>query len=306
MDIAGTSFRALGTTCIVLTTDPRDLTEAVELVGGVLDDVDLACSRFRPDSDLERVNATPGLWVHVGPILLEALGVAIRAAALTDGDVDPTVGASLLRMGYDRDFAAIERFLPAGARGVPAPGWRSIEVDAPAASVRIPVGVRLDLGATAKAFAADRAAGVAATAVGGGVLVGLGGDIAVAGGGPEDGWLIELADAHDGTPLPGHAVRIREGGLATSSTTVRRWFRGNATAHHVIDPGTGEPAAEVWKTVSVAAANCVDANVASTASIVRGEAAVSWLRQLRMPARLVRPDGRITYVAGWPQAEEAA
>ncbi len=306
MELGSTSFRALGTTCVVLTVDPRDLPVAVAHAGEVLDAVDLACSRFRADSDLERLNATPGLWVRVGPLLFEALDVALRAAALTDGDVDPTIGASLVRMGYDRDFAMLDRFLPAGALGVPAPGWRCIELDAQASSVRIPAGTRVDLGATAKAFAADRAAHAAADGLDGGVLIGLGGDIAVAGPAPDEGWLVELADAHDGPPMPGHAVRIRGGGLATSSTTVRRWIRGDDTAHHVIDPRTGEPAAEVWKTVSTAAATCVDANVAATASIVRGEAAPSWLDQLGMPARLVRPDGRIVYAAGWPPAQEAA
>jgi FAD:protein FMN transferase len=301
------SFRALGTTAVVLTTASADLSTVLPRVRTEIDAIDRACSRFRPDSDLERVNATPGLWVRAGSPLMEALRVALRAAALTDGDVDPTVGASLVRMGYDRDFAAMDRFLPAGRPGPPAPGWRRIEVDRAASSIRIPVGSRLDLGATAKAFAADRAARAASDAVDGrGVLVSLGGDLASVGRPPDGDWTVDLADAHDGAPERGHAVRIHAGGLATSSTTVRRWVRGGTPVHHLIDPTTGTPAAEVWKTVSVAAGSCVDANVAATASIVRGEAAPSWLHQLGMPARLVRPDGRITYVAGWPPAEAAA
>jgi thiamine biosynthesis lipoprotein len=170
----------------------------------------------------------------------------------------------------------------------------------------VPIGVRLDLGATAKALAADRAAAAAAELAGCGVLVSLGGDIAVAGAGPAEGWTIGLADSHLDEPEPGQSVRIGDGGLATSSTTVRRWLRGGEIVHHLIDPRTGRPAREVWRTVTVAAATCVDANTASTAAIVRGEVAVDWLASLGVPARLVRADGRIVRTPTWPRPEVAA
>jgi FAD:protein FMN transferase len=305
MEPGRATFRALGTTADVSAAVAADLNPAVAAVRSELDAIDLACSRFRPDSDLERVNATPGLWVRVSSLLMEAVAVALRAAALTDGDVDPTVGASLIRMGYDRDFAALTSFgAPAGVP-VPAPGWRSVQLDPAASCARIPPGVRLDLGATAKALAADRAARAAAEATGGGVLVSLGGDIAVAGDPPPEGWAVGLADAHDAPADPGASVLIASGGLATSSTTVRRWARGGTTHHHILDPRDGRPAAEVWRTVSVAAATCVDANIASTAAIIRGEAAPDWLEALGLPARLVRKDGRVERTAGWPQAVPA-
>jgi FAD:protein FMN transferase len=133
------------------------------------------------------------------------------------------------------------------------------------------------------------------------VLVSLGGDIAVAGDAPRDGWIVGLADAHDAPPEPGSSVAITSGGLATSSTTVRRWERGGTTHHHILDPRDGRAAPEVWRTVSVAAATCVDANIASTAAIIRGEAAPSWLEGLGLPARLVRTDGRVERTAGWPE-----
>lgn len=299
------SFPALGTTAVVLTGVARDLAVALERVREELAAIDLACSRFRPDSDLEHVNATPGLWVTVGPLLLEAVDVALRAAALTDGAVDPTIGESLVRMGYDRDFGALSAFGAPAGLPIPAPGWRTVEVDRAASAVRIPPGVRLDLGATAKALAADRAARAAAGATGGGVLVSLGGDVSVAGNPPTDGWVVGLADSHAGVPEPGQAVSIRAGGLATSSTTVRRWMRGDAATHHVVDPRTGAAAAEVWRTVSVAATSCVDANIASTAAIVMGEAAPAWLSERRLPARLVRVDGAVLRLAGWPEAVQA-
>ena len=254
-----------------------------------------------------RVNATPGHPVPVGPVLRDALDVALRAARLTNGDVDPTVGRAMRVLGYDRDFAAV------AAAGAPLtcvveriPGWQTIEVDRDAATVQVPTGVELDLGATAKAFAADRAATTIVDVVGGGVLVSLGGDVAVAGPAPDDGWSVRVTDDHAAAPdTPGETVAISTGGLATSSTTVRRWRRGDDELHHIVDPGSGRPVPTCWRTVSVVAASCADANTASTAAIVRGEAAPAWLAGSALPARLVRPDGTVVRVGGWPPPDES-
>jgi FAD:protein FMN transferase len=116
------------------------------------------------------------------PLLGEALTVALAAARLTDGDVDPTCGTSLVRLGYDRDFARARRHTSTLREpAAPAPGWLSVEFDQALGEVRVPTGTVLDLGATAKALAADRAATAIAAEVGCGVLVNLGGDIRVAG-----------------------------------------------------------------------------------------------------------------------------
>jgi thiamine biosynthesis lipoprotein len=100
---------------------------------------------------------------------------------------------------------------------------------------------------------------------------------------------------------PSTVVAIRDGGLATSSTTARRWQRGGDVLHHILDPRTGLPAEPVWRTVSVAAGTCVDANAASTAAVIRGRAALGWLARLGLPARLVDATGVVFTVAGWPQ-----
>lgn len=305
-DLGEVSFPIWGTTASVLTTDADRLSVAVGAVRGQLASFDVACSRFRTDSEIERVNGAAGRWVEVMPLLVDAVEVAMRAAALTDGDVDPTVGEALIVLGYDRDFAAVLPSGPSTGGLRPAPGWRLIEIDRTSSRIRVPLGVRLDLGATAKALAADRGAAAAAELAGCGVLVSLGGDIAVAGAGPAEGWTIGLADSHLDEPEPGQSVRIGDGGVATSSTTVRRWSRGGQTVHHVIDPSSGGPAREVWRTVTVAAATCVDANTASTAAIVRGGVAVDWLASLGVPARLVRADGRIERTPTWPRSEVAA
>ena len=294
-------FRALGTGCVVLVTDPTRLRPAVDEVTAELHDVDLACSRFRPDSELELVNDNAGTAIEVSPLLIDAVRVALRAAALTDGDVDPTVGDAIRVLGYDRDFGALPENGEAIATLVRVPGWQKVHVDERQRTVRVPTGVRLDLGATAKALAADRATTRAAAVAGCGVLVSLGGDLAMAGLPPERGWAVRVTDDHAApTDADGQTVLLQQGGLATSSTSVRRWQRGGQELHHVVDPRTGLPADEVWRTVSVAASTCVDANIASTAAIIRGHTAPEWLNDRGLPARLVLPEGSVVRVGGWP------
>ena len=303
---ASASWRALGTGVQVTVTDGRQLAAARAMLEADLAAVDLACSRFRPDSEIVALDrVTGGGPAEVSPLLAEAIAVALRAARLTDGDVDPTVGAAMNAVGYDRDFSLVAREGPAVKLTVRTiPGWRQVEFDEQARLLRLPPGVRLDLGATAKAWAADRAATRIAAATGGGVLVSLGGDVAVSGRAPDGGWRIRVQDVsgrpEDPPTGPSTVVAIGTGGLATSSTAARRWRRGGDILHHILDPRTGLPAAVVWRTVSVAAATCTDANIASTAAIIRGRAAPAWLTELGLPSRLVDEAGRVHTVAGWP------
>ena len=294
--------------------EPSELERAESVVRRELDAIDLACSRFREDSEVTALNRRAGSTTRVSPLLREALGVALRAAALTDGDVDPTVGRAMELAGYDRDFELLQRVdagepgdgpLPSGRPRVlvrSQPGWQAVKLLPGTGSVRLPAGVSLDLGASAKAWAADRSAAAAANECGCGVLVGIGGDIAVGGRPPPGGWEILVTDDHrSDISAEGQTVTIRSGGLATSSTAVRRWRHDGQVMHHIIDPATGEPVRETWRTVSVAAGSCADANVAATAALVRAAAATPWLEQLGLPSRLVGRDGTVTRVAGWPQ-----
>jgi thiamine biosynthesis lipoprotein ApbE len=298
--LAAAEFDALGTIARVVVSGPIDA--AGRLLRQEVDAMDLAASRFRDDSELMAVNRAAGRSVIVGPVLLEAVDVALRAARLTNGAVDPTVGEALELLGYDRDFRSLApRGEPITLTARRVPGWRHVEVERITSRIRVPAGVQLDLGATAKALTVDRSARRIQSTIGGSVLVSLGGDIAVAGPPPPDGWTVRVTDDHRG-PLdaPGQSVSIASGGLATSSTTVRRWERGDTALHHVVDPATGLPAAGPFRTVTVAAASCVDANIASTAAIVRGAAAPEWLAMLGLPARLVRYDDRVVTVGDWP------
>lgn len=297
-------WRALGTRVELVV---RGTTEQLGVAAGILraelDAVDSACSRFRPDSELVRVNAQAGSHVRVSQHLAEAVAVALRAAAQTDGDVDPTLGLSLEAAGYDRDFDELPPDGPAVVARPPRPGaWRDVELDVDRAILRIPRGVALDLGATAKAWTADRAAARIAARVEAPVLVSLGGDLAIAGpteAQPAHGWPVRLTgETRNGD---GPVAHIHDGGVASSSTVVRRWRRDGATLHHLLDPRTGLPVEPVWRMVTVNAATCVDANTATTAAMVRGAAAPAWLRRLGLPSRLVDADGAVTAMGGWPE-----
>jgi thiamine biosynthesis lipoprotein len=298
-------LEAFGTVAHVAVSDAASLDPAVAAVQDVVAAFDRACSRFREDSELAALNAAGGHTMRVGPMLLEAVTAALRAARLTDGDVDPTVGGALIALGYDRDFALLSERADAArtlsGSGVGIPGWRTVRVDRARSTIRIARGVTLDLGATAKALAADRAAAAAHAAAGCGVLVSFGGDLAIAGPAPEGGWRVRVTDDHRaGADAPGQWISLESGGLATSSIAVRRWWTASGMAHHLVDPSTGRSVDSVWRTVSVAAASCLDANIASTAAIIRGDSAAAWLEGLGLPSRLVRADLTVRHVAGWP------
>jgi thiamine biosynthesis lipoprotein len=305
--LTSVTFPALGTTATVLVTDPGVADVARQILEAELSALDAACSRFRADSELNRLNQSAGAAIRVSRTMLEAVGVALRTARLTEGLVDPTVGEAVRLLGYDRTFADVERAGPPLRITLGrVPGWQLIGVDEARSTIRLPVGVELDLGATAKAWCADQAARLIAEATGAGVLVSLGGDLAIGGPSPGSGWSVRVTDDHAATPdAPGQTVLVGSGGLATSSTSVRRWARGQEQLHHIVDPATGCSARSKWRTVSVAAASCVDANSAATAAVVLGDRAPAWLAERRLPSRLTSQDGEVTIVGGWPPADRS-
>jgi thiamine biosynthesis lipoprotein len=299
---ATATFRALGTTVVVAATDPERIAVVEREVRAGVDALDRAASRFREDSELATLHRADGGPVPVSEVLFEALTDALEAARFTGGLVDPTVGHVLEVIGYDRDFAAVA---PTGAairaRVAPVAGWRAVRLDPGRRTATVPAGVRLDLGATAKAGCADRVADRAAGVADCGVLVSLGGDVAVAGPPPDGGWAVRVADRHDaGADDPSVTVALALGGLATSGTAARRWERGGRPLHHLVDPVTARPADSCWRTVTVAASTCLSANTASTAAVILGERAPDWLARLGLHARLVALDGSVTGVGEWP------
>lgn len=302
------TFARIGTTCEVLVTDHRWLLEAVEMVQDQLSELDQACSRFRPDSELSEL--ARGRHVRISPLLSELIKVALRTARRTNSLVDPTV--DLDRLGYDRDLDLI-RANREGTTGetltdepLVAPGVWRIMLDEAAGTVLIPHGVSLDLGASAKAWAADRAARSCGELFGGGVLVNLGGDLAISGRPPAGGWRIRVDDGLAAERAEPQVVVVRNGGMATSSTALRTWKVGGTLRHHIVDPRTGSPATPVWQAVTVTARTAELANAASTAAVVLGESAPDWLRRRGLAARLVTPAGHVVRTGGWPASGTSA
>ncbi|WP_181408356.1 FAD:protein FMN transferase [Schumannella sp. 10F1B-5-1] len=260
--------------------------------------VDATASRFRHDSEVNRIAADLPDGARISPLLARLVRAAQHAAELSDGDVDPTLGQALAAVGYDRDIRLVADDDGRLVRAVATvrPGWRSLLLEGD--RLRLPGHLALDLGASAKAVTADDLAADIHRATGCSTLVALGGDIATAGRGPAGGWQVRAAD-RPGDPAT--TVSLRGGwAVATSSTQHRTWRRGGERMHHILDPRTGLPAEAVWRSVTIAARSCLEANALSTAAIVRGMAALPWLAALGCPARLVDADGRVLVLGGWP------
>ena len=268
------SFPLWGGTATVMVTRPDRLHDARRSVDQVIADIEAACCPRRGDSELNKVNAAAGQCLPVGATFHAVLWTALHAADVTGGLVDPTADS-------------------------PHWNWRSIRVDEPEGTVMVPAGARLDFGSVAQSFAADRAAELAAGRTACGVLVDIGGSVAAAGRVPLNGWPVPV---DDGIQPPGRPFTLRKhGGVATSSIVARPTpLASTRAAPHIVDPRSGRPVHGPWRTVSVAAGNCVDADTASIAAIVRGHDAPDWLTSLGLPARLVHVDGWAITVAGWP------
>ncbi len=307
MTVSAARWRAIGTNVDLLVRGV-DLDVSRTAVEGIIRDADAALSRFRDDSEVSAIQCAPGQRVVVSQTLARAIDAALRAAQLTDGLVDPTVGRVLRLAGFDRDFAFVrDRDMPPRIEVVP--GWRAIEWRSTDRLLRLPHGLELDFGSTGKALIVDDCATALTRLVrpGGGALISIGGDMRAVGAAPSGGWRVLLAE-DSSTPRTGSGdtVAFHEGALATSSTTVRRWRNHGEVVHHLIDPRTARPAAGPWRTASVVAADCVDANTAATVAVILGEDAVEWLQRRGLAARLVGRDGSVTYVGGWPVQSRVA
>ncbi|MFF1821493.1 FAD:protein FMN transferase [Kribbella sp. NPDC058245] len=300
---ASRTWTAWSCTVRVTVDDPAVLGAACGELKALMDRVDKAASRFRSDSELSIVNQRSGAMVPVSRLLVDLVDVSLMAASISGGAVDPTVGTAVIAAGYDDDIETVRRRLaqPVAqpvALTATVPGWQQVQLNRKLALLGVPEGAVLDLGATAKAWTADRAALILSKRYGCAVLVEIGGDLCAAGQ-PDEPWVITVAErAGD----PGVLVTLAHGGLTTSTRTSRCWENG----HHIIDPRTGRPADGPWRTASVWAPTAVRANTFSTALIATGEAAVGRLTLAGHPARIVANDGEVTELAGWPASTQAA
>ena len=298
------NFQVWGLSGTLATQHATQLRAAEKSLWQRLSEVDAACNRFRQDSELSRLNDSTGEMVAISETLERALVCAHQAYDATQGLCDPSVLPALLALGYDVDFDELSRGPePTLRTPVPATGMGAVTLDLEEHTAALAPGCQLDLGATAKALAADLIADDVAPS--GGVVVEIGGDVAVRGPGPDGLWAVGLSDS---LHLSGREPRvgIEHGGIATSSIGARTWRASGRVVNHVVDPRTGRCADGPYATATVSANSCVVANAFATAALLWGEDAAYHVAQARLSARLVRRDGSIEYVGGWPVDEELA
>ena len=261
-----------------------------------IDAVDVACNRFRADSEISRLNVARGEFA-LSDTLTRALVAARRANELSEGLCVPTVLPSLLALGYDRDYDALTPLPDDDVELGPAPRFDALGFDEAAQRVTR-TDWMIDLGASAKALVADLV--VEDVSPTGGVIVEIGGDVCARGRGPEGPWVIGVAET---LSLTGHEPRItlENGAVATSSNQVRTWQRGQRRVGHIIDPRSGESARGPYRTATVIDTDCVGANAFATAALLWGEDAGWHVAQAGRSARLVRHDGTVELFGAWPR-----
>jgi FAD:protein FMN transferase len=251
-------------------------------------DRDRRFSRFREDSELTHVNGADYRVLQVSPEFAAMLALALDAAVNTGGAVDPTLGEALEAAGYDRDFASLEP-RPEPARAGAVGRWRAIRLKRQILSR--PPGLQLDLNGVVKGQTVDEALAL----IEGDGFVSAGGDYA--------------GHGSRAVALPGgQAVQVTGGALATSGRSKRRWLRAGVWQDHLIDPRTGSPAISPWVEVTVAAATCLQADVAAKAAYLLGDEGPRWLDDRGMAGRFLHPGG-IVANAVWQRSlgvEEAA
>jgi thiamine biosynthesis lipoprotein len=291
----------MGTEISVLAPLER-IEPAQKAVRALFGEWESALSRFRPESELSRLNARSGRPIAVSSLLYDVAASALAAARITRGAFDPTLLPDLVRLGYDRTFADLPADAPR-TRRLPFVGgqWHGIRLDSQRRRILLPPGAALDVGGIAKGMAVDAALDRLERELGiGTALVDAGGDLAVRGLPPgQESWQVAI----EGTTVP---VALRHGALATSGSWRRRWLQGGVQRHHLIDPRTGEPAASGLSSVTVAAATCRQAEVGATAVFVLGATEGTALLERHDLAGLLAGSRGIETVGRWPQQQVAA
>jgi thiamine biosynthesis lipoprotein len=295
-------FRAMGTTVEVLLPH-ESVASCAHRVRQLFDEWEASLSRFRPTSDLSRLNRTTGRPVLVSALLSAVLGAALDAAMATGGLYDPTLLAQLLELGYDRSFEQVPDVRPDRPHDPqPGGGWRRIQFNRAARVVTLPPGVAVDLGGIAKGMAVDAALralqheGVASA------MISAGGDLGVLGLPPDASAWVLAVEGTASRPV----VSLQRGAMATSGRTHRRWKIGQVERHHLIDPRTGEPAQSGLATATVVAGRCAQAEVAAKVAFLLGrEEGARFLLERGVAGLLVDGEGTLVPVGAWPSESVA-
>jgi thiamine biosynthesis lipoprotein len=292
-------FDVWGLSGTLVTEHDADLEFATIRLWDWLNRIDSACNRFRDDSEISKINEGLGDVFVVSDVFAQCLDAALQSATWTEGLCDPTVLNALLALGYDRDYADVLRGPEVVTSATSStPGIDAIHFDASTNELTLDPPCRLDLGASAKALACDLVAHDLADR--GGVLVEIGGDVALRGAGKDGPWVVGVADTDH---INGNERRVAPapGGVATSSTQLRAWPSTTGRLNHIIDPRTGDCARGPYTHATVSAPSCVMANAFATAALLWGEDAGFHLAQSGLSARLVRHDRSVEFIGGWPE-----
>lgn len=296
--VAQIEFRAMGSRILAIVEAPEPAAQAaLQRVPGWFAGWERSLSRFDPQSELSALNRRAGQWVQLSPTLASVIRHALDGARSSNGLVTPTMLGALEAAGYDRDFAQIGATAAAVDHPVAVGDWRAIRWNAARSLIRLPPGMRLDLGGVAKGWAADQAARRLGRL--GPALVDAGGDIAVSGpradGAP---WPIGVSDPQ-APEAQVELLMLAGGGVATSGRDYRRWRQGGAERHHIIDPRTGLPAATDLLSATVIAPTTVLAEIAAKAALILGSAGGrAWIeRRAEFAALLIRSDGALIRTA---------
>lgn len=279
-------------------------TEAAGAVRSSIERFDRELSRFRPESELSRLNDHHGSSFRGSPLLLRLLRAGIEAAELTGGLVDPTLLDEIVRAGYGASrprtseplLARALELAPPRRPARPGPGsrWRGFGLDRERGIVTREPGLGFDSGGIGKGLAADIACEQLRDYQR--FLVDCGGDIRVG------GFAARLApyEVLIADPLDRGArrrARVPEGAIATSGIDGRIWRRGDSYGHHLLDPATGEPAWTGVISATALAPTAVEAEALAKAALLAGPAGAQGILA-RHGGLFVRDDGSSRVIRG--------
>ena len=294
---------AMGTTAELMVVGGRGdalLDWAVDRIEAL----EAAWSRFRPESELCRLDRCAGTGpVAVSADTVDVVGRALSLWYVTDGRFDPTIHRALEASGYDRTFRLVAPAGPALAEPPhAAPGCDGVRIDRRGCTVSLPAGVSLDLGGVGKGLAADLVATGLVERGASGACVGLGGDVRVAGRGPDGGaWVIEVEDPIDETRVLCSRTLL-DSAIVTCTTRFRRWTRGGEMLHHIIDPATGASADRgATAVVAVGDAAWWAEGVAKAALVAGPGGGIALLERLGVAAVIVGDHGDRYATSRWAQ-----
>jgi thiamine biosynthesis lipoprotein len=291
-------FRAMGTTITLLLPEQRR-SQGLSLVQDLFEEWEEILSRFRPDSELSRLNKAAGKQAIVSELLFKVLKEALTAAYATEGIYDPSLLTQLNGVGYDRSFDELPEMLPETPyQGVPGGAWRTIHLQDAIHGVRLPSNVQLDFGGIAKGMAVDAAIEALRKANIQPAIVNAGGDLATLGRSPDaKTWFIAVPGKDHTWNLP-----LQHGAVATSGIARRSWQQGQLKRHHLLDPRTGLPVDNNLWSVTVVAARCIQAEIAAKVAFILGiEEGTTFLQQHHLAGLFVQANGDWKATEDWPE-----